>query len=390
MMVTTRPPAVLLAANYGHDVGYAWNNILRLFNAMARRLSDAGLKVCVSFRDYPASTSMFDGELDVAAFVLDPRRFGGPNVRRTRDLIRDHNIQYLYLTDQRPIRLDYALLRMLGVRGIVIHNRVSVPDPYPAPRSGGLRGLVRAAASRLPLVQADRVYAVSGFVARRLVDSNRLPPARVQRILNGIDIDRWRCPGRPEMAGTTVFFTGARATRYKGILTLIRAAAEVRDVHGVSDFLVRFAGDGPEMELLQQEAERLRLSTHFTFLGRVRDLRPHVCGADVVIVPSEYGDACPSTVSEALASGRALITTRAGGIPELVDGPDNAMMIPPADVQALAAAMARLAREPALRATLAEHGRLRAEGALSERRYHKEVIDAIFEDFGILNPDHRH
>jgi len=386
-MEKTRAPAVLLAANYGHDVGYAWNNIFRLFNALARHISRAGLKVCVSFRDPPASASMFDDEIDVTAVMLDPRRFGGPNFRRTRELIRDHNIRYLYLTDQRPIRLDYALLRMLGVRSIVIHNRVSVPDPYPAPRSGGLGGLVRAGAGRLPLVQADRVYAVSEFVARRLADGNRMPPARIRKILNGIDVDKWLCPSRPEMAGTTVFFAGARATRYKGVLTLIRAAAEVRDVHGISDFLVRFAGDGPEMELLQQEAERLRLSTHFTFLGRVHDLRPHVCGADVVIVPSEYGDACPSTVSEALASGRALIATRAGGIPELVGGPTNALIVPPGDPHALAGAMAELARNPVLRAQLAQHGRLRAEVALSERRYHQEVIDAISEDFGIRGPN---
>lgn len=388
-MATTRPPAVLLAANYGHDVGYAWNNILRLFNAMARRLSEAGLRVCVSFRDPPANAAMFDRDLDVAAFVLDPRQFGGPNFRHTRDVIRAHNIKYLYLTDQRPIRLDYALLRMLGIRRIVIHNRVSVPSPYPAPRSGGPIGLIRAGIGRLPLVQADRLYAVSEFVARRLIDCNRLPPERVRKILNGIDVDRWRCPGRSEVGGTTVFFAGARATRYKGVLTLIRAAAEVRDVHGMSNFEVRFAGDGPEMEFLQQEAERLRLAAHFIFLGRAHDLRPLVCGADVVIVPSEYGDACPSTVSEALASGRALITTRAGGIPELVDAPDNALMVAPGDVHALAAAMATLAQQPDLRAMLGERGRLRAEAALSERRYHKEVTDAMFEDFGMPGQDDR-
>lgn len=378
---------VLLVANYGADVGYAWNNIFRLFNALARCLSDAGLKVCVSFRDPPLTASMFDADLGVRALQLDPRRLGGELLGYTRETIRRHNIRYVYLTDQRPIRFDYALLRILGVRRIVIHNRVSVPDPQPAPRTGGLSGLVRAGICRLPLVQADRVYAVSDFVAQRLIDGNRLPRSRIRKILNGIDVDRWRCPTIMETAGKTVFFAGARATRYKGILTLIRAAAEARESYGLANFVVRYAGDGPDMKLLRKEVERLELSACFHFLGQLQDVKPELCAADVIVVPSEYGDACPSTVSEALASGRALITTRAGGIPELVGDSQNALVVTPGDVHALARAMATLANDSSLRATLGNNARLRAERALREARYYREVIEAIYTDFGIRKLD---
>ena len=49
--MTPRPPAVLLAASYGVQVGYAWNNIFELYKALARAFHAHGLRVCLSFRD---------------------------------------------------------------------------------------------------------------------------------------------------------------------------------------------------------------------------------------------------------------------------------------------------------------------------------------------------
>ena len=344
--------AVLLAANYDADVGYAWNNIYRLFNVLGRSFHEAGLKVCVSFRHAPKGNTLFDPDLPIECLELDPRQPFTRDLRRIRHLFSSRNIRHIYFTDQRYWRIDYPLLRFFGVNHIVVHNRISVPDPMPAVPSRGAYRLARVILNSFPWMTADYVYAVSDFVAYRLTEFNRFPHKRVRKILNGIDLDRWHCPPPTTHKLAPTFFVAGRATRYKGVLSLIRAAALLRDQHGIRGFSIRFAGDGPDLELLKSEVERLRLSDNFIFLGRLHDTRSEVCGADIVVVPSQYGDACPSTVSEALASGRALIATLAGGIPELVGCPENAMLVPPADVEALAAAMAKLAKDPEARFTI--------------------------------------
>ena len=68
------PPSVLLAASYGMRVGYAWNNIYRLFNALMRAFHERGLRVCVSFREMDGPITVFDDDLPYQTFVFDPRR----------------------------------------------------------------------------------------------------------------------------------------------------------------------------------------------------------------------------------------------------------------------------------------------------------------------------
>jgi glycosyltransferase involved in cell wall biosynthesis len=376
-------PAVLLAANYDGRVGYAWHNIYRLYGALGRDMVAHGRRVVTSFPTAETRAPYLD-DVPHETLVFDPKRPTVASVRQAAADVRRLGIREVYLTDQPPTRWDYAWLRAAGVRRIVIHCRISVPDPRPARPETGLRRALKTAWARTPGVSADRVYAVSDFVRDRLIGKACFPAERVRTILNGIDVDRWECPvGDGAGGGVTTFFAAARAARYKGILTLIEAAARVRSDHGLEAFRVRYAGDGPDIGAFRETVARLGLESHVAFLGRQEDTRPEVCAADVIVVPSMNGDACPSTVSEALASGRPLITTRAGGIPELVGGEENARLIEPGDVAALAAAMAELIGDPARRHAIGERGRARARGALRERDYHDTVLAAIREDFAL-------
>ena len=384
-MSRRQPPAVLLAASYGMRVGYAWNNIYRLFNVLIRAFHQHGLRVCVSFREMDGPITVFDADLPYETFVFDPRRVTATSIRRFRHDLRSHGIAYVYLTDQPSVRWDYPLMRASGVRAIVSHNRISVADPHPAKTARGLRGLTKRVANRLPWASVDRVFAVSDFVRNRLL-ANGVPSSRVRTILNGIDVDAWQCCEPPPDPSLVTFFAAARAARYKGVLDLIEAAAQLRTRFEVDQFRLRYAGDGPDLALFAEAVRQRGLDGHVTLLGRLDDTRAELCRADVIVVPSAYGDACPSTVSEALASGRPLIATRAGGIPELVGGDSNALMVPPGDPPAMAAAMAELAGRPDRRREIGGRGRGRAEQALRQDTYHASVTRALFAEFGLGEP----
>jgi glycosyltransferase involved in cell wall biosynthesis len=376
-------PAVVLAANYGSNVGYAWNNIYRLFSALMHAFEENGIRSCVTFKEMDGPVNVFDPGLKFETFQFDWRDVTVGTALQLRRYVKKYNIRHVYLTDQLPTRFQYALLRAAGIRRIVVHSRISVPNPQPAPPARGVRRLIKTIVSRLPWISADRVYAVSDFVRNRIIQVNCYPPQRVLTILNGIEVDRWISQPPAMDANPVTFYSGARANRYKGILVLLEAAAKLKKQHGVENFRVRYAGDGPDIDLFRKFVEDNGLVAHVQFLGKLRDTRDEVCSADVIVVPSAYGDACPSTVSEALASGRPLITTRAGGIPELVGDPGNAIVIPPGDAAALAEAMAMLVRNPDKRRELGSRGRMRAQSALRQDVYHKTVVRQLLADLGI-------
>jgi glycosyltransferase involved in cell wall biosynthesis len=95
------------------------------------------------------------------------------------------------------------------------------------------------------------------------------------------------------------------------------------------------------------------------------------------VLPSNCLDACPTTVLEAMASGRAVIATKTGGIVDAIVDGENGLLVPPGDEYRLAEAVARLLNDADLRARLAAGGRKRAQrftaSAVVER------LEAVYE-----------
>jgi glycosyltransferase involved in cell wall biosynthesis len=246
--------------------------------------------------------------------------------------------------------------------------------------------MFKATAGRSDLLAADRVYAVSDFVRARLVLKGRMPDDRIRVIPNGIDLQRF-APNPPEPLDNRRIriFTGARASVHKGIEVLVHATERLRSHHGIQGFEVTYAGDGPTLPALRALVAELDLRDCFHLLGEVPSTEQLQKEADIIVVPSIWGDACPSSVSEGLASGKPVVATRVGGVPEIVGDEHNAVLVEPSDPDALADALARLIRDPECRRELGRRGRARAEAALDESRYHAEVIAQMLSDCGLSN-----
>jgi glycosyltransferase involved in cell wall biosynthesis len=392
-MITVEPaptaPALLMMANFSNQTGYAWSNIYRLFDVVGEAFRERGVRTLVSFRRLRPPVDALRGDFDFLELSPRPRSLR-EGVRLLR-AIRVNRVRYVYLTDHASADWRYALMRLAGVRRILVHNRVSVPSPVRVTeQERGIRGWLKYVYQRIPLIAADRTYAVSGFVRDRLVLKARVPEARVETILNGIRIDRFLAPMPAPSERPIRIFTGCRATRHKGIHILIEALAVLRDEHGITDAEVVFAGDGPDRERFEALVLRLDLKDRFEFVGEVEDTSELMGSADIVVVPSIWGDACPSAVSEGLASGRPLVATRVGGVPELVGRADSALLVTPGDPAELAAALAGLIRAPEKCRELGARGRRRAREALGEEAYHKRMIDRLLSDTGVVSTEAVH
>src|SRR5207245_5777728 len=143
--------------------------------------------------------------------------------------------------------------------------------------------------------------------------------------------------------------------RLKGVDVLLRAAATLPGL------LVEVAGDGPERPGLEA------IDPSATFLGWQPRLDDLLARWDVFALPSRE-EAFGIAALEAMAAGRPVVATRVGGLPELIEDGLTGLLVPPDDPAALAAALARLAADPALRARMGQAARERAAACFPVER----------------------
>jgi glycosyltransferase involved in cell wall biosynthesis len=217
---------------------------------------------------------------------------------------------------------------------------------------------VYAVLERIVARRADAVTCVSGDLVARM--------RRLGAAVAGLAIvaaPPARTPGREAVAaarsdlggaGQPVVLAAGRLAPQKGFATLLAAAASWQGRDPCPVLVV--AGAGPLDQMLRAEADARGL--RMRFLGQRGDVPALLAAADVVVVPSRW-EGQPLIVQEALRAGRPLVASRAGGIPDLT-GQNAAVLVPPGDVAALAAAVLAVLDDPGLAARLSEAARARA------------------------------
>lgn len=376
-----RSESVLITANFSNTIGFAWKFFFRLFNVLARSLQEKGISICLSFAQIEGPVTILDRDIPFHSFVFDPLNISLRGLLQLRKQIRDKNIRYVYLTDYGSWHWLYLLLRLWGVRKIVAHSHISVPDPNPPSPTKGLKKIFKNAIHKTRFLSADSVYACSRFVKDRYVKKNCCPQNRIKVITHGIDIDRFNCNQKSDASSQVRVFCVARATRYKGIHILIEATRLLRDKYTLDNYIVQYGGTGPHIEEFRQLLRDKELDNKFSFLGELDDTRKMTCAADIIVVPSIWGDAYPLSVMEAMAAGKALIATDVGGIPEQVGNDGAAILVPHSDSESLAAALADLIRDEHKRKDLGIKARKRAEKLFKESVFHQKVVSNLISDF---------
>jgi glycosyltransferase involved in cell wall biosynthesis len=214
------------------------------------------------------------------------------------------------------------------------------------------------------LVRAgDRMVAVSDAVARTL-EERGIGRERVSVVLNGaVGAPRLTCrpAARPVYMKRPSVVCVAGMYRRKGIADLLKAFAMVREQTAHQrDFIAEpqlyLIGDGPERESMEALAAELGLQSAVHFTGFVTDPRPYLANADVFALLS-HQDPCPLVIAEAREAGCAILATRVGGIPELLDGGGAGVLVPPGDPAQAAAKLRWLLLDSQARGQYASRAR---------------------------------
>ena len=161
----------------------------------------------------------------------------------------------------------------------------------------------------------------------------------------------------------------------KGHAVLLEAFGKVHDRYPLSLVIV---GNGPDEQLIRDQAAKMGLTDKVFFTGFRDDVNNVINALDVVTVPSTWNEPCSAVVQQGMALSKPIIGTRAGGTPEMVLDDETGFLVPPSDPDALADALARLAGDAFLRKRLGAAGKERVE-ALFSLRVMTDKIEALYQ-----------
>lgn len=190
-----------------------------------------------------------------------------------------------------------------------------------------------------------------------------LPPQRIRRLYNGVDLNVFDGDTAPARGtGTPLILSIGRLVEKKGLDILIKACALLRE-RGLN-FRAELIGKGPLEPALKAQIAALDLQRHVMLAGpQPQDAvvaayrRADVFALPCVVAADGNRDGLPTVLLEAMAMRLPVVSTALTGIPEIVDDGENGLLVPPNDPAALADALGRLLRDPALRGRLGDAAR---------------------------------
>lgn len=290
--------------------------------------------------------------------------------RALRRLLRAERPDVILSYTIKPVILGALAARAEGVKRVV-SLITGLGFAFTGDRVGPKRRAVRAVAALLYRLAAARSDLVLFQNADDRADFRRLGllPAGVAHAVidgSGVDVDHFAPAPLPPRAA---FLMIARLLWDKGIREYAAAARRLRaEYPEVPIALVGYLDPSPD-SLTQKELDAL-VAAGVDYQGRLDDVRPAIAACSVYVLPS-YREGTPRSVLEAMAMGRAVITTDAPGCRETVVDGVNGLLVPPGDADALYRAMSRFLAEPELIAPMGAESR-----RLAERRYDARKVSA--------------
>lgn len=262
--------------------------------------------------------------------------------------------------------------------------------------AGWMAGVPRVASRRVnfPIrsprkynVGMERVLCVSEAIRNTCLGGG-VSAARLRVVPDGVDLRRLQAEAG-DVARTRAAFVEetrkrrllvlnvASLTEEKDHATLLESMNEVLAAVPQAYFVI--AGTGPLAEALQRRARILALDEEVLCFAGFREDVPALLHAADLFVMSSYEEGYCTSVMDAMACGKAVVATRVGGLPELVQEGVTGRLVPPSEPGALAGALVDLLKDRKRREKMGRQGRGKAETSFSAERMVEQTLAAYRE-----------
>lgn len=232
----------------------------------------------------------------------------------------------------------------------------------------------RAAASllyRLALRRSGVIIFQNDDDRQLFVKLGLVPGHGETHVVNGSGVDLARFAPAPVPQGTS-FLMIARLLKDKGVREFAEAAKRLKAAH--PDIAIALVGDlDPSPDSLNRHEVDELIRCGIDYKGHVADVRPAIAACSVYVLPS-YREGTPRSVLEAMAMGRAIITTDAPGCRDTVRNGENGFLVEARDARSLFDAMMRFVDEPELARPMGAESRSMAEAKYDVRKINADLL----------------
>lgn len=351
----------------------------RLISSLARTINPDEFDIRATYL-LPKKNHLVEqlAQAGVPAICLDGERpFQMGWVGRLRRMVHEQGIDVVHIHSPQPAALARPVLRGQGKHRPAImyteHNSW-----------GGYRSATRLANAATWSLDDYRLV-----VSHTAFDSvPRFMRSRSEVLIHGVELDTVRAHSAARERLRSEFglseeevlvVTIANFREHKDYPTLLTAARKVLD----TGMPVRFAavGQGPLEAWIRDEMDRLRLGDGFRLLGFRDDALDVIAACDVFCL-SSIAEGYPVALMEALALGKAVVATAAGGIPEAVGQGVEGILVPARSPEQLAEALLKVAADPMMRMGFGTAASVRSaeyDIARAARR-HEDLYRRLAED----------
>ena len=369
-----RPVGVLHVCDKFGVAGSSIHGVSRLFSWWFPRYDASRFEVGLCGLKSPEPGSRSLQEQGIPVRHLGRGRFDPRILTDLVRLARERQARILHVHGYAAADFGRLAARRVGA-ALVLHEH------FADPRMPAYQGLADRALASL----TDRAIAVSESTRAFLVRERHVPAHRVRLIWNGAPLEEFRAVpaetaratrrqlGLPEDA--LVVGSIGRLNEQKGHRYLLEAAARV--LSAVPAARVLIVGDGDLEGALREQARTLGIADRVVFAGHRADV-PALLGAiDVFCISSTY-EGTPLTLFEAMAAGKAIVSTAVDGCREVIEDGATGVLVPPRDPQTLALRLQELLSDRGRRESLAR-GALRASARYDVRRG-VEAMQALYDE----------
>lgn len=225
--------------------------------------------------------------------------------------------------------------------------------------------------TKFGMERSDGITTISDYLRVRTEEVFGIGPERVQVIHNFVNCRLYHPAAHEPEVPTLLHVSNFRPV--KRVQDCIRILAEVRKHHPETRLLL--AGDGPERAPAERLAWELGVAGNVEFLGKQDHVERLFPQAHILLMPSDY-EAFGLAALEAMACGVVPVSTRCGGVPELITDGHDGFLEGVGDYQAQAARVEELLGDPERRRRMA-----RAARQTAETRFDTEAVIAQYESF---------
>jgi glycosyltransferase involved in cell wall biosynthesis len=245
----------------------------------------------------------------------------------------------------------------------------------------------------------SQIVADASVIKRQLIGEHGVDPAKIEVIGSAVHLEKFKPPRdrlkfRREIGvsdDTPLIGNVGMIRPDKGQLVLVEAAPLVLEHHPNARFVIVGQGTGILKRGINVRIaiDRAELADKIIMAGYRWDTPDVYAACDIMVIASLRTEASPIVLREAFASGRPVIATKVGDIPEIIEHRQNGLLIEPGDSQALAAAIMEFISDPGLAAHCAANGLRYATEHFS---FDKMMEAKLRADFAVsrTNPESHH